>query len=245
MDLIRIDSASGRWYLDPETGRRLPSVTTVLSVKRNEDLERWRGSVGNRRADQTRDGAAELGTRAHAEVEALNRGTPAVQVLAQCRDDIRAPVRAYYRWARENVAEVLDVECMVANFEDGYAGAFDGRLLLREDAPVLAGLPERVRWPRQPIALVDYKTSSMPHDEWRMQTAAYKRALIKSGTPCDLRIGINCPRDRDDAVNGRIYPEVYGPEDDEEDEAAFLAALTLWRWDRRQEERKPRLRLRR
>lgn len=228
-ELIRLEDHGTRWYIDVATGRRLPSVTTILSIKRSEDLERWRGAKGNRTADKIMHDAADLGTRAHAEVEAINRGTPIEQVLASCSEDVRHPVRAYHRWFREEVAEILDVEYFVANYEDGYAGAFDFRCRL------VRGL----------IALVDYKTSSMPHDEWRMQTAGYKRALRKKGVPCDLRIGLDCPRDNENAVDGRIYPMEYGPEDDDEDEGAFLAALTLWNWQRRQDERCPRLMLRR
>ena len=57
-----------RFYITPE-GKKYPSITTVLSARKNEGLVRWRESVGDAVANNIMRGAAKRGTAVHTLVE--------------------------------------------------------------------------------------------------------------------------------------------------------------------------------
>ena len=57
-----------RFYITPE-GKKYPSITTVLSTRKNEGLVRWRESVGDAVANNIMRGAAKRGTAVHTLVE--------------------------------------------------------------------------------------------------------------------------------------------------------------------------------
>ena len=53
-----------RFYVTPE-GKKYPSITTVLSGRNKEGINRWRNHVGNDVADQIMRSAAKRGTAVH------------------------------------------------------------------------------------------------------------------------------------------------------------------------------------
>jgi genome maintenance exonuclease 1 len=66
---LTTESVSGkRLYVTPE-GRRFPSVTTVLSVRSREGIQKWRAQVGEEEANRISSFAASRGTRVHTMVE--------------------------------------------------------------------------------------------------------------------------------------------------------------------------------
>ena len=66
---IQTETIKGkRFYITPE-GKKYPSITTVLSARKNEGLVRWRESVGDAVANNIMRGAAKRGTAVHTLVE--------------------------------------------------------------------------------------------------------------------------------------------------------------------------------
>ena len=57
-----------RFYITPE-GNKYPSITSVLSTRKNEGLVKWRESVGDAVANNIMRGAAKRGTAVHTLVE--------------------------------------------------------------------------------------------------------------------------------------------------------------------------------
>jgi len=76
--LERITRPDGvRHYIDPDTGKHLPSITTILSQTADHtELLEWRERVGDKKADQTRDDALALGNLMHEHLENHVMGIP-------------------------------------------------------------------------------------------------------------------------------------------------------------------------
>jgi hypothetical protein len=90
--LEKITYPSGaRHYLCPDTGRKLPSVTTILDRTAGEkkELVEWRKRVGDKEADRIKTEALGLGTLMHTHLEHYMHGTPrpggnnTVRILAE------------------------------------------------------------------------------------------------------------------------------------------------------------------
>ena len=60
-----------RYYVNPETGERYPSITTVISnnAKKQAGLAKWRARVGKQKAAAITSKSARRGTRYHKLVE--------------------------------------------------------------------------------------------------------------------------------------------------------------------------------
>jgi hypothetical protein len=59
-----------RFYVDPNSGKPLASVTTILQATKDmKGLNEWRERVGDKKADAIRDEAAGLGTLLHTHME--------------------------------------------------------------------------------------------------------------------------------------------------------------------------------
>lgn len=75
--LERIDSPDGRKYVTPN-GLALPSVTTILDRTKTEEkkqiLENWSKRVGKQNAEDIKNGAANLGTVIHNQLERYMKG---------------------------------------------------------------------------------------------------------------------------------------------------------------------------
>jgi len=70
--LEKVTYASGaRHYICPNTGNKLPSVTTILSATApdKKELLEWRQRVGDKKADETKKEAIGLGTLMHNHLE--------------------------------------------------------------------------------------------------------------------------------------------------------------------------------
>ena len=77
MRITRTEWFDDRYYkVHLEGGKSLfcPSVTTKLSVVKKPFLEKWRGEIGNKMADQIMSKAADRGSRLHYCWEVINRG---------------------------------------------------------------------------------------------------------------------------------------------------------------------------
>ena len=66
-----------RHYTCPETGRQLPSITTIIAATEDKSgLDRWRARVGDAEADRIRREAAGLGSLMHGHLENHIAGIP-------------------------------------------------------------------------------------------------------------------------------------------------------------------------
>lgn len=201
---------SGGRHLYVLDGVTVPSVTTVIdSVYRMQELERWRGVVGNKEADQRRDDAAELGTRVHRACVLAMEG---VEDLGLGMSDAeQRMVDAFRAWHEANVERVLSVERMFTDLKLGYGGTSDELAWLKGDS-----------YP----AVVDIKTGRESLT-WRMQTAAYREAwrhvYVGKERP-QRRLVVALSKDEPGALKVHEFTQHAA------DFAAFLNALSLYRW---------------
>ena len=64
LTLDRVDGVGGRYYVLP-SGKKLPSVTTVLGWKQKDSLIAWRKRVGEEEATRISSSASRRGTKLH------------------------------------------------------------------------------------------------------------------------------------------------------------------------------------
>lgn len=78
-DIERVTLESGaRYYICPDTRKKLPSVTTILSATSEKDFAEWEARVGKKKADQERKYGTDLGSLVHEHMEKhiLNEARP-------------------------------------------------------------------------------------------------------------------------------------------------------------------------
>jgi len=122
----RITRSDGvRHYVCPDTGRHLPSVTTIIDATADKSgLILWEQRVGKAKADQVRREATGLGGLMHAHLEAYVQGVPrprgnnAVRVMAERMAD------TVIKNALPQVAEIWGMEIGL-RMPDLYAGTTD------------------------------------------------------------------------------------------------------------------------
>jgi hypothetical protein len=190
-----------RYYVDPDHGTRLPSVTTILGATADQSsLLKWRQWVGDDEADRVRKEAIDLGTMMHTHLEShvagipRPRGTNLVRQMAKRMSDI------IIARGLTHVSEVWGLE--VALHAPGlYAGTTD-----------LVGLYDGVP------AIMDYKTTakmkartSQTVQDYMCQASAYALAHNERfGT--DIRTSVVFMVDRSDkfqsfVLNGPAFDE--------------------------------------
>lgn len=69
-EVERVTLESGqRYYVCPDTGGKLPSVTTIISYTSDKDFSAWEARVGKKKADQERKYGTDLGSLVHDHME--------------------------------------------------------------------------------------------------------------------------------------------------------------------------------
>lgn len=199
MDCSELEVQEPRFYM--VEGRKLPSVTTVLSIIGNPHLERWRGEVGNEEADRIAELASRFGTDVHDLTALADQG-----LMLDPPPDMEGLCYQWKEWVGENVKEITMVEGTVYSLKWGYAGTLDR-------AAVLGGGDR---------AILDIKTGRLKK-EIGMQLMAYGMAHEEMGKgKIKRRIAICLSR-----KTGRLEVREYRDQGDRE---AFLWALGLWRY---------------
>lgn len=172
----------GRTYVNPFTGEKVPSVTTVLREEDKSDLRRWTAmkvaekardrvdivlgdpdQVVSRligAADEFRDERAEVGTGVHQTIQADFEGS---WEYPELNDEQMAMLEQWHAFVRDYRVKILLNEFSV--FGDGYAGTAD--LLIEYTDPFDGG---------RRVSLTDLKTSASIWDSHRYQLAALKTA---------------------------------------------------------------------
>lgn len=153
-DLSRTTDATGKRLYQTPDGRRVPSVTTILSATQPEEkkqaLQNWRKSVGVERAQAITTEAANRGTRMHKYLEDYIRNG----VISERGSNP-------YSWAShkmaqtviedglKNVNEIWGVEIPLY-FPQMYAGTTDGCGMHMGDESILdykqTNKPKKLEW---------------------------------------------------------------------------------------------------
>ena len=162
-------------YKDSE-GRRVPSVTTILSrFKESGGLLHWANQAGldGKTLEEARAPAATAGTMAHDLVEAhINKRPPPElhgdpNVIAKAK----AAFETYLKWADLNKLQIRHTEVSLVSQRHRFGG--------RLDAIGVDG---------NALILLDWKTSNAVYSDYILQLAGYK-ALWEENYPDNLLVG--------------------------------------------------------
>ena len=200
-ELSRTSEEGKRLYLTPD-GKKVPSVTTILSATQPEEkkaaLQNWRKAVGAERAQAITTEAANRGTRMHTYLEhyvktgeVKDRGSNpfswASHIMAQTVID----------QGLKNVNEFWGVEIPLY-FPNVYAGTTDGAgIHIGEEA------------------ILDYKQTNKPKrrewiDDYFMQLCAYAEAHNEvHGTQIKKGVVLMCVKPELDDQHNIIKPPEY------------------------------------
>lgn len=213
MKIVRINTAKGHYYVDQETGERVPGVTTILdSGLPKKALINWAATATAEYAVDHWDELAELGPSARlkklnggryaAKDEAANRGTQVHKMGERLMagesvvvpDPIRAYVDSYVRFLDEFQLRVRHIEALVYSETHRYVGTFDifGDIALPD-------MPEYDHLPRDSDGfvcdcLIDAKTNrSGIFGETALQLAGYRFAEFMQPDPDDPDTAFEMP----------------------------------------------------
>lgn len=151
------------------SGEKVSGTTTIIGrFKDSGALIRWAWQRGKDHPDEdlyaSRDEAANIGTAAHAMVEAcINKQDPhGVESLGGLTPEGRAKAikafGAYQKWASMSNLEIVDQE-----------------MLLVSDTYRFGGTPDAIGRLDGQLCLVDWKTSNGVYSDYLLQLAAYKQ----------------------------------------------------------------------
>lgn len=167
-DLSRTTSEDGKRLYQTPDGRRVPSVTTILSATQPEEkkqaLQNWRKAVGVERAQAITTDAANRGTRMHKYLEDyIRNGELSERGSNPYSFASHAMAQTVIEDGLKNVNEIWGVEIPLY-FPQMYAGTTDGCGLHLNDESIL-----------------DYKQTNKPKkEEWitdyYLQLVAYALA---------------------------------------------------------------------
>lgn len=180
-----------------------PSVTEILGAYPKDFLARWRGDVGNERADQIMNDALRLGSFIHNSAEVLSKGgaliynpitspihseAEIIKLKKKYKDNVvivrwqQEFVQLYRIWQWFNLVKPskIETEQTVYSIAHKYAGTLDLLMWIDEGTYEIAG--------STPIKLSsgyyvgDYKTGKGVDETYKMQISAYINA-IQEGLP--------------------------------------------------------------
>src|SRR6266478_5173636 len=195
-------------------GCQLPSVTTILDVIAKPALGPWYAKQERRyfkTADREKQRAATIGTAIHAGIEwqlrtRLGEDAGPEPVLP---DAAAWAVESWKDWATGIALEPLAIERTVYCEVCGYAGTLD--LYARVEGA---------------LTILDWKSGRAIYPEAFLQNVAYRHAAARQGLPAAQGLIVRLPKLLEDpAWEVMPVPKRLTLED-------FLAALSLWRWQR-------------
>lgn len=179
MDKIKKMSKAHTVYKTTD-GRRVPGATTITGLLNKPYLITWANKLGLEGVDSTkyRDEAADVGTLAHAMIQAHLEGTEVDedQYSPIDVDLAQNAVISYFEWEKQH--DINPIKCEWAMVSDSllYGGTIDCYC-------ILDGVP----------TLLDFKTGKAIYDEYFVQLAAYRELLEENGYTVErcriLRVG--------------------------------------------------------
>lgn len=180
--LVRVDGprgGTGRHYARTDSGRLVPSVTTVVSLTPKPYLLNWVIKLASEWAAANHDYLTDFtyeervdfikGATRELREEGASKGTALHDYAEQyvwlgiVDPPVTRPEHAVVEIVDMLQPRILFTECMVWNGTVGYAGTLDGVW--------------QVEWEgRVETWLIDWKTSKSRGHEWGLQQEAYRRA---------------------------------------------------------------------
>lgn len=131
-------------------GVEYPSVTEILGVIDKPFLARWRGKIGNTKADQISRESADIGQQVHAAIEKFLKGETVTFCGAD--DKVKPPFVAWFDWWRTSNYECRAQEVKVISKKYLYGGTFDCILQHKETGHTvlvdwkISNNDDRIRW---------------------------------------------------------------------------------------------------
>lgn len=154
-DLERLDHPSGvRYYVSPENGNLLPSVTTILSdTSDKKEIKLWEERVGIEKANKVRKESTDLGNLMHLSLEDFleGRARKSGANLNLIYKSARRMADTIIQEAFGKIDEVWGIEAKLY-FPDLYAGTTD-----------LVGVYEGIP------SIMDYKTAKKMRSESQIE----------------------------------------------------------------------------
>ena len=153
--------SGARHYICPVTGKRLPSVTTILDRTADKTfLKEWRQRVGDKKADEAKKEGTDLGSLMHTHLEKHILGEP------------RPGGNNYFRLMAQRMADVIIQRGLV---KVGEVWASEAMLYVPE---LYAGTTDVVGEYLDRPAIMDFKTAKTMRtramvDDYMHQLAAY------------------------------------------------------------------------
>lgn len=189
LELQRVDSPSGRYYVTPE-GKNYPSVTTFLSKTDDSNyIAEWRNAVGDAEADRVSRRASTRGSQLHENAEAYLRNKPVIIPKVRMLD------LSLMRGIIPALNRINNVKLLESQL---YSHAFK-----------LAGTVDCVAEFDGELAVIDFKTSGKIKgkeeiDNYFIQTAIYSWMI-------EERYGIRIPKlviiIAEEFGNAKVYVE--------------------------------------
>lgn len=175
-------------------GKRVPSVTTILSLLNKPYLIQWANKLGLEGIDSTkyRDEAAEIGTLAHAIIQShlAKEELDYTEYSALHKDLAENAVLSFLEWEKNNKIEPLLLEKSLVSDKKEYGGTVDCYCLLN-------GEP----------TLVDFKTGKAIYDEYFVQVSAYAELLKEHGYPVNKIVILRVGRDSTEGFETRAVSD--------------------------------------
>ena len=221
-DIKRVEYFDSRYYkilYEEKVGKvkklveeHLVSVTEILGAYPKDFLERWRGDVGNERADQIVRDALNLGSIIHYGAEVMAKGgiviynpyTNPIYTLKQMEAfEKQSPtgevcvvrfqkeflqLTRIWEWFRIVKPTHIETEQTVYSLKHKYAGTCDLLCYIEEGEYMIAG--------SQPLYLeggfyvCDYKTGKGVSITYKMQLAAYIKAIEEADSAIKIVGGL-------------------------------------------------------
>lgn len=147
-------------------GTRVPGTTTIIGrFKDSGGLMQWafkQGKEGKRHLYEEAEKAADIGTLAHAMVEAHIKGGDPQALLADIEQEAATKARssfaAYTKWADQTRLVVVDQEMQLVSEKHRFGGT-----------------PDAIGMIGNELCLLDWKTSNAVYCDYLIQLAAYKQ----------------------------------------------------------------------
>ena len=164
---INVLELDQRFYV--KDGEYAPSVTYMLSsaYPSGYALSQWRGDVGNKRADEIMDEAAEDGTYVHNAIESILKGETVhtEHILNNFRQPralkILKCLKSFMEWHDTYQPKVISTEYVVFDSKLKLAGTIDCKCKLNIDD-------------YKATYVIDWKTSKSIHTQHKVQLSLYQ-----------------------------------------------------------------------
>jgi len=175
-------------------GKRLPGVTTILSVLAKPALVAWANRLGLDGIDSSKytDESARIGTLAHYLVQChLTHTEPALTMYGQWEiDKAENALISFYEWEKSHTIEPIETELPLVSEQYKYGGTVD-----------CYGMVDGT------LTLLDFKTGKAIYDEMLIQLAAYRQLLTENGFPVDRARIIRIGRREDEGFEERAITD--------------------------------------